>query len=459
MPSESEKLARWLRNVSLTDVGDDVITNTKLRILDHVGVMFGTSDHDTVLGAANATDLVDDGGAYHDMAHQRKMGLASAALVNGAMASVLEFDDTHIQSNIHPTGVVLSALLPLCQKRVVTGRELINAVLVGSELLCRIGLVSPVRLHEVGFHPTAVYGTFGAIYAIALLEGLDEETIVNAIGLAGSLTSGSISAFEDGTSAKVLHVGLSAASALRAVALAKQGITGPRKIYEGKFGLFRSYVQSAPDFRFEALYKDLGSEWEVLSIASKQYPCAYTLLPFIRCALDLRDAHEMALDQIEEIRCEIMERSFNTVCVPVEDKRRPKSTWHGRISLQHTVAEALVRRKMDKHAYAPDCLADPLINSLADKVRYYPDPIASADLTRSRARVTLKFKDGSEIAHAVVDMPGTRGNPLGTEAYLEKFDQNVDGVLSSVAATALKEKLLNLEAVDDVEALFSGLRH
>lgn len=329
---------------------------------------------------------------------------------------------------------------------------------MGSEIVCRLGQVTPVRMHEMGFHPTSVYGVFAAAYAVARLRGLPRQQMADAVGTAASLSSGSIASFEDGTSTKTMHVGFAAAAAVRAVALAKHGISGPGKVFEGRFGWYRSHVQAAESFDFGALTRELGARWELLNIAPKLYPCAYTLMPFIAAALALRQQHGIDPAAVKEIRCEIMPRSFRTVCEPVEDKRRPRTSWHGRISLQHTVAEALALGRFDKAAYAEASLRDPVINALADKVVYLPDPIAAADTSRSRGVVTVEMLDGRVLSHTVEDMLGTARNPAGEAVYIEKFRANVDGVIARDLADRLIDSLLGIDQIPDVEALLAPLR-
>jgi 2-methylcitrate dehydratase PrpD len=282
--------------------------------------------------------------------------------------------------------------------------------------------------------------------------------MADAVGTAGSLSSGSIASFEDGTSTKTMHVGFAASAAIRAVALAKHGISGPAKVFEGRFGWYRSHVQAAESFNFAALTDQLGSRWEVLNIASKLYPCAYTLMPFISATLALREQHGIDPAQVQEIRCEIMPRSFRTVCEPVEDKRRPRSSWHGRISLQHTVAEALALGRFDKSSYAETSLRDPVINALADKVIHLPDPIAAADTSRSRAVISITLTDGRVVSHTVEDMLGTSRNPASEAVYVDKFRANVDGVITPHLADELIDRLLHLDEAADVDAILSPLR-
>jgi 2-methylcitrate dehydratase PrpD len=459
MTGLSADLADWAIGFSLDAVPPEVAHNARIRLLDLVGVMIASNSHDSVIAARRATADADAGGrGAHSLMTAAETSPASAAFINGVASAVLEFDDTHIATNIHATCAVAAAALPMAQAGRLSGRQLLEALLVGSEIVCRLGLVTPVRMHEMGFHPTSVYGVFAAAYAVARLRGLPRNQVVDAVGTAASLSAGSIASFEDGTSTKTMHVGFAASAAIRAVALARAGITGPGMVFEGRFGWYRSHVQAAESFNFAALTDELGSRWEVLNIASKLYPCAYTLMPFISAALALRQQNAIDLQAVREISCAIMPRSFRTVCEPVEDKRRPRTSWHGRISLQHTVAEALALGRFDKSAYAPASLHDPLINTLADKVIYLADPIAAADTTRSRAVVSITMNDGSVFTHTVEDMLGTRRNPASDAVYFDKFRANVDGVIAPASAEELIEKLMQIDAVADVDTVFSRLR-
>jgi len=284
-----------------------------------------------------------------------------------------------------------------------------------------------VRLHTLGCHPTAVFGVFGGVYALAKLRGLGAPMIADAIGAAGSLSAGLNASFEEGRSTKMMHVGMAATGALRAVALAQAGVSGPRTVFDGRFGWFRSHVQGCEALRFDALCRGLGEGWEMPNTASKVSPCAFTMMPHIECALVLREQHGI----------------------------RPATTWHGRISLQHTVVEVLVCGRMDKGAYAEANLRNPVINAFDDKVRHEDDPATTA--TRSGGTVTLRLHDGRVVTHRIDDMRGTRGNPMSLDDVVAKFLANVGGVLSASRAEATIESPLALERRDDVAAVFERL--
>ncbi|MBW6401362.1 MmgE/PrpD family protein [Roseomonas sp. HJA6] len=455
MTGLNARAAAWVAALSLEDVPQAVVESTKLRILDLVGVMLAARQLDLVVAAKRAALAVDQGAGARILGDAEDVSPMAAAFVNGVMTAALEFDDTHIESFIHPTAPVVAVAFPECQRRHLSGRALIEAVLVGSELTCRLGLVTPVRLHTLGFHPTAVFGVFGGVYGLAKLRGHGAGLIADAIGAAGSLSAGINASFEDGSSTKMMHVGMAATGAMRALALAEAGISGPRPVFDGRFGWFRSHVQGRDDLRFAAFCDGLGEVWEVLNIASKVHPCAFTMMPHIECALVLREQHGIRPEDLVGVTCRIGQRSFATMCEPVADKRRPATTWHGRISLQHTVAEALVRGRMDKDAYAEASLRDPAINAIADLVEYEDDPGTTA--TRSGGGVAVRLRDGRVVSHRIDDMRGTRANPMAEADILAKFRANTDGVLTPAQAERAAEGFLRLDRLDDVASLFHGL--
>ena len=416
--------------------------------------MIASSSLEAVGAGRRAALAIDPGTGSRLLGHPGEVSLNAAVFTNGVASAVLEYDDTHIESFIHSTATPLSVALAECQKRHLPGTALLEAVLVGSELTSRLGRITPTRLHNLGFHPTAVLGVFGAVFALGKLRALSVDQLVNALGAAGSMSAGLIASFEDGSSTKTLHVGLAALSAVRAVTIAQHGISGPKAVFEGRFGWFRSHVQGRDDFRFQALTENLGSDWEVLNIAPKLYPCAFTMMPHIAAAIRLRTDHDFALSDVVGIDAFIGARSIATMCEPSAEKRRPATSWQGRISLQHTVAEALVNGRMDKNAYSEASLRDPETNRLADLVSCHPDTAFTNDQTRSGGEVRVRLRSGKTLRHRIDDMAGTRRNPIAPEDVLAKFRSNVVDDLTSKAAETLIHRLLDLENVSDVDALF-----
>ena len=417
--------ADWASTLRWQDVPPEVIDNAKLRILDVVGVLLAASRAQEARGVLQAALELYGAGGYPIVGFRDRCGLAGASLVNGAMSAILEFDDTHIETAIHPSAPVVAAALPYASMHGATGQDFLRAVIVGSELVCRIGLIGP-RFHSLLFHPTGIFGIFGAIYSLASLMKLEVDMTASAIGIGGSMAAGSMSSWDDGSDAKSLQPGLAAASAVRSVVLARNGLTGPHRVFESDFGFFRSHVQSDPSrLRYEALNAELGKRWESLNIASKAYPSAFTIHPYIDSILDLRNAHGLRHEDVAEITCSVAPIFIKDICEPREDKLRPRTSWHARISLQHMVAEALVTGVMDRDSMTPALLRDPTINRLAEKIICVTDA-EPLDLKRSGGKIRVRLCDGRDLNHQVEDMRGTRSNPIRRDDYFAKFKRNAD---------------------------------
>ena len=456
MKTISSQIADWLRGVRLDALPSSLTEGAKLRAMDLTGVMMAAKDLKIVQAAREASAETEGGGTITPVGSAQGASLVTAAFLNGVQSSAMEFDDTYLPTTMHATGLALSVCYPESQRRKVNGRDLMEASLIASEIMIRLSIVTNRHWFDYGIHPTGSFGPFGGVCALSKLRGLDTTTIVHALGHAGSMSTALTAAFEDGTSTKNLHVGLAAANAFRATALAQQGITGPTALFEGKFGWYRAHVQTEDERLYDRVTTELGGEWLSEHIATKLYPVANPLMPHIEATIALRNAYDIKPEQVAGIDAYIKERSFLTLCNPPELKRRPLTTWHGRISIYHTIAEALVKGKMNKYAYSEEAIRDPVINGLADLVQPYPDPEAT-DYLRSQGRVVIRLKDGRTVEHRIDDFRGTRRNPLTVDDYIDKFRANVGDILPAAIVDRAIEAFLNLEEVDDIAPILKTL--
>ena len=450
--SISNNLAKWVVDFDLLQVPDHVIEDTKFRILDITGVMIAARTDPMVHQVRNAL-LRHSVGSVTTIGSPEKVSVFEAALFNGVLSSMLEFDDSHVETGIHSSGVIISALLPQSQLIKCNGQQLIGAMLIGAEIMARLAMVAPGYMHKNGFHPTSVFGIFGASYALGHLLDLTREQIVNAIGLSASLSSGLMASWQDGTSAKSMHVGFASSSAHKAVALSKVGITGPNNVFEGRFGFFPSFVQSRDTaLNYSVLDMEKNKTWEVLNIASKAYPCGYVIQPCVECALIIAQAEDFEIEQIDSIVCHIAPHAIALVCEPVNEKVAPLSSWHARVSLQFSVAEALFYKKLDKFAYAQNVLINPSVLALANKVQYVSDPSAS-DRTILKGQVDIKLKNNRFFSHTVENMRGTVKNPSTREDFIHKFKSNTKDIYSTEKTEQMIDLILNIENMKDISLL------
>lgn len=457
MTTMSAGIADWVRNTTIDKLPAEVVEATKLRILDLLGVMLASKDLPTARAGKRAMMVTDPGTGATIVGEKDQVSVTTAAFVNGIAASMLEFDDTWLPTTMHATGLSNAVAFPEIQRRKVSGKQLIEAVALSSETMIRLSIVTPLYWFNFGLHPTGIFGVFGGVNLLAKLRGLSQAEIVAALGHAGSMSSALTAAFEDGTSTKTMHVGLAAANAFRAVALASEGISGPTAVFEGKFGYYRAHIQSTDERNYHHITTDLGKEWKISEIATKLYPVGYPLMPQIECAIVLRDKYNIKPEDVVEIDAYIAEKAFPTLCEPRELKMKPLTSWHGRISVQHSIAEALVMGKMDKYAYSEENIRNPVINGVAAKVRHLADVEAAKDPNRSGAKVVIRLKDGREVSHDIRDFRGTKRNPIGRDDYLKKFHSNVDDILPASLVDQTIEDFLKLEKLDDMAPTLARL--
>jgi 2-methylcitrate dehydratase PrpD len=376
-----------------------------------------------------------------------------AAFANASFSQALEYDDTHNESIVHMSSPSVAAALALADLRPVSGRELIAAIAVGNEISCRIGCAAPGQFHRRGFHPTGLFATFGAAWLAGRLLGLTAPQMTNGAGIAGSFASGLLECWVDGTQSKFLHPGWAAQSGIAAAFLARAGATGPATVIEGRFGLFASHLQDeAAPRQFERITKDLGAHWESRNASFKPFPAAHVIHPYIDALLRLKRQHAIDPDQVDRIHCPVAAYIVPIVCEPVAEKRRPKSDSHGRVSLQYTLAEALVRGRIGKDAYCAASLSDPRILRVADVVDYAVDPEFPGP-ARFKGGVTVCMRDGSRYDAVEEHNRGSAANPMRVQDLIGKFNENAAGVLPPDSARRVADAVLALERIADTSEL------
>jgi 2-methylcitrate dehydratase PrpD len=455
--SLNEQIAAWVSGYRDHALPGPVVESTKLRVVDIVGCMLGAVGHPDVVNTRRVAAEAFPGTQTRSVPFADGTSMAGAALINGTAALVLEFDDSHLESALHSSSPVIAAALPMAHVFRCTGREFITTVAIGNEMTCRLGLGAPGKFHQKGFHPTGIFGTFGAIYAAARCLGLDASNTANAIGIGGSLSSGLMASWEDGSAAKSLHAGFSALAAVNAAFCAKNGISGPRGVFDGRFGFFKAHVQDESyPFAFSRVTDGLGDEWEALKIAPKAYPCGHYIQPLIEAALALRREHCIEPEQVASISCWIPAYVIPLIAEPLTEKRRPKTSFHGRFSLQHSMAEAMIQGTLDKNSFDTAGLKDRRHNELADKVHAVVDPLAT-DRSQLGGRVEIRLQDGRTMQFTVEHMRGMPQNPMTVDDIVRKFRSNVDNYVPDSQSDRILDIIMSLDRMSDLQPLLTEL--
>lgn len=449
----STELARWAANVTFEDLPDDIVASTKLRVMDVIGLALAGAETDFGRSVRAAALALSTSGPCRILGFGDRVGVTTAALANGAFSQALEFDDTHNESIVHMSSPAVAAALALSEYTKVSGRDLITAIAIGNEISCRVGSVSSGELHARGFHPTGLFATFGAAYLASKILKLDAETQARAAGIAGSFSSGLLECWVDGTQTKFLHPGWSAQSGITAALLARSGVTGPARVFEGRFGLFASHVQDPNAHRDFARIDDrLGQHWESRNSSFKPFPAAHVIHPYISAILRLRAKHGIKPGDVERIECPVTAFIVGIVCEPTDEKFAPASDSHGRVSLQYSLAEALYFGALGKSAYGSESLLNPEILALARRVHYRVDPNYPGP-GRFKGAVTVVLKDGRAFEETEEDNRGSAENPMSYAELRAKFDDNSSAFLSAVQRDRLADAIRTLDELEDASIL------
>src|SRR5262245_39276632 len=234
----ASQVAAWVSQVRYDDLPSDVVESTKLRILDVIGLALAGAETPFGRSTMAAAKTMSPAGPSRIFGSGDAVAAPTAAFANAALSQALEYDDTHNESIVHMSSPAVAASLALAGTRTVSGRELILAIAVANEISCRVGSVSSGQFHRRGFHPTGLFAPFGIACGAGKILGLGAEKLAYAVGTAGSCAAGLLECWVDGTQTKFLHSGFAAQSGIAAALLVDAGVTGPPKVFEGRFGLF-----------------------------------------------------------------------------------------------------------------------------------------------------------------------------------------------------------------------------
>ncbi|MCW5750845.1 MAG: MmgE/PrpD family protein [Alphaproteobacteria bacterium] len=348
--------------------------------------------------------------------HARRLGRDAGreALTMGALIHILETDDLHRASVVHPGCVVVPAAYAIARREGAGGRRFLRAVLKGFEACCRVGMgVGPG--HYRIWHNTATCGPFGSAYAAGDLIGLDAVQMVHALGNAGTQSAGLWEFLATGAMSKHLHAGRAAEAGVIAADLARLGFTGPPAILEGPKGLFAG---ACPDPRPEAVLAEPEQPWQLCLTSIKPWPSCRHTHPAIDAALEL--SARIAPEMVARVEVETYRAAIDVCDRPVAN-----SEYEGKFSLQHCVATALTDGRVDFASFAPEARAR--LGDLAARVELrLSEPYASAYPRAWGSAVQVTMRDGNVLRAARQHAKGDPEAPLDAAAMQTKARMLLD---------------------------------
>jgi 2-methylcitrate dehydratase PrpD len=435
------RVAEFAAALDPADVPDEVLERARHLVLDAVGLAYASTAY-RFSGVARDALATFGGGDHPVLGMPDRLSPRDAAVLNGVLVHGMDFDDTHIPAVTHVSAAALPAALSAATVAGASTGEMLLAYVLGVEVSARVGLGGAGGFHDVGFHPTAVAGAFGAAVAAGRLTGLDADGLVAAQGVVGSMSAGLLEFLEDGSWTKRLHPGWAAMCGLTAAAFARAGWTGPAAVYEGRFGLYATHLAGRPN-RPEAVGEDLGTRWELMRTAVKPYPICHFNHAFADAALLLRDEHGIGVADVRAIRCAIHPVPGKVVCQPPENKWVPRDEYDAKFSLPFAVSAALARGRFTLAELEDEALADPDILALARKVEVVDDHEGLFPDAYS-GRVEIELADGRVVAHREQVNRGHDQRPLTNAEIVEKFEGTIGRVADAATAERVRAAVLSL---------------
>jgi len=355
-----------------------------------------------------------------------RLDTLNAAFINSMSSAALAFNDTHNPTVAHPTSPVAAALLALAERRPMTGRELLHALILGIEIQCRIGniLCVPPAECQIGLSTQGLLGGIGAAVAAAKAMGLDEDGIATAIGLAANQASG----LRESQSTMGSHFipGHAARCGLMAALLASRGFTCSDSMIEGVKGFAASFA-SRPNL--DAAVDQLGQSFEIATLAYKPYPSGVVIHPIIDACLDIVKSGPLAAVNIERI-----ELTVNPLAVKLTNLVDPRNRGQGLVSMQHWAVITLTHGAAGIAQVSDALVRDAVVSRLRHKVVH----TATANMPWEAAHVRVMLKDGEQRQGSVQHCRGSTGRPLADADITEK----TRGQLRTAYQDAAAERIL-----------------
>ena len=409
-------------------------------VLDYLGV--GIAGADDPLARILLDDASEAGGLRQAavIGNDARLPMLSAALVNGAIAHALDYDDVNLAMPGHPSVAILPALLALAEEHNASGRAVIAAFVAGYETCCRIGMALRPGHYTRGFHATGTVGAFGAAAACAHLLGLDAEATARALGIAGTQSAGLKSQF--GTMCKPFHAGKAAQNGLLAARLAARGFSSRPDLIECTQGFAATH---APDFDPEKALAEPKRGFHIFNNLFKYHAACYMTHAPIECGRQVREQLGAAPGEIAAIALKLHSGTDKVCNIPA-----PSDGLQAKFSLRQTVAMALAGvDTASLGAYSVATATDPALVALRKRVSLD----FREDFPEAGAEIEVELKDGRK-ANATFDagIPNADIADQGRR-LAEKFDALAAPIVGAARARELRETVAGLDDLKDTSVL------
>jgi 2-methylcitrate dehydratase PrpD len=414
-------ITRYCDTLEFSSIDPRAIEIAKHSLIDILGVaLAGSRD----AGVQVLAGVIENWGGLPQckvLGREQLLPAPSAAMLNGAAARVLDFDDVADPLGTHPSVAILPPLLAIADLRAgeITHQAFLTAYVAGQDLSLRLSRARYETLLESGRYDLCK--VIAATAAAGMLYGLKGPQLSHAMGIAYTSALGETQCMIDGASTVFYQQGLVASNAVRAVILASHGFTGANEFLTGRWGYYSAFE---PGSRLDTIDEGLGTVFaNVDGIAFKPYPTCRPNTSAAAVVLELTQGRHLSADDVVRVDVQTNQQIFDLVGAPIERKQAPSSVVDARFSLAYNIATALATGDVFIDDFTEAAILRPEILALSRKV--HPRTALECEVaelgTHGKIKIDIELTDGSKLKGEVSYAKGNPKNPMSLDELLVKF--------------------------------------
>jgi len=449
---QEDAILPLVRNVIATrydDLPAEARDIAKKCVIDTLGVTIAGS---TAQGCDTIASMAKEWGGHQEstiLAYGEQVPSPNAAWVNATMARARDLDDYDSVTAEHPSVSTVTTALAISELvGGVSGKEAITAITLGADLSIRIRSAFKVK---AGMSPwvSSSFSVFPSAAVAGKLLGLDEDQMLNAMGLALCQVSNTIQGHQEGALSVRVHHGIGVRAGLLSALMAEKGITGPHYVLEGKFGLYPIYGQNKYDR--DILLAELGKQFLNTRISTKPWPCCGAAYGVIEGTLQLVQEYDIHPEDVDEIIVNIDQTAYAFTFEPGEEKRSPQTVPAAQFSIPYTVGTAVVYRDVTLDNFTEEGIKDEKVLEIARKVNAVVKPeLTATPSAQAPSLVEIRTSRGKFGPRKIDYVKGSPQNPMTLEECIEKFRKCLNFSVKPLPKENTEEVIDMVKGLEDV---------
>ncbi|WP_170289754.1 MmgE/PrpD family protein [Cytobacillus depressus] len=440
----TRQLVSHIKQTNYDNIKENAVYETKRSLLNWLGVAIGAANHESMDKVLSVSRMLGSTPQSTILGRKEKTDMLFAALLNGMSSHIFDFDDTLLETVLHPSAPVFPAVLAYAEHQKKTGKEVLESFIVGNEVQARLARAVYPSHYWRGWHITGSVGGIGAAVAISKLLDLDEEKTAYAIGIAATDPTGLREMF--GTMTKPYHPGKAAMNGMLAALIAGEGFTSSTRALEAE----RGFVQVlSEENKLDLLTDHWGHAWEIEKNSYKPFASGIVTHPAIDGIIKIQNEHHLQVNEVQSIHI-----TGHPLVKELTGKTEISTGLEGKFSVFHCVAAGFINLKAGVHEFSDEFVHDQKVKDLRSKITLTIDE----NMKEDQAVVQVTLKDGRTFSHFVEHAIGSMDVPMTDQQLKDKFIDVTGNVISLESKRTLIDLVYRFEEIADLDEFFEICR-